>query len=55
LLGNIYFNSGLFDKAIPIYEDILTTNPDHKEVAQTLSRAYQQIIKGTLTTAQAKG
>jgi hypothetical protein len=54
-LGNIYFNSGFFDKAITLYEDILATNPDRKEIAQTLSRAYQQIIKGTLSTTQAEG
>ena len=44
-LGNIYFNNNLLNKAIPIYEGILTIKPDHKALAKTLSIAYQKLIK----------
>ena len=54
LLGNTYFNNRLFDKVIPIYEEILKSNPHHKELAKRLSIAYQELIKKTAMQAGTK-
>ncbi len=48
-LGTYYVKRGFYDKAIPLFKQILNTKPDYPQIAEKLTSAYKPLIAMLIT------